>query len=265
MKASVLLKHSRGAAYTMAAAAATGAIDAQAEVIYSGPQDIAIGQFASQELNLDGDAYNDILLKNYIFDGGNYQGATVDFAPGQLVGFSANGIVYASALSPGSVIDGTTVGPSFYGSMAYGANNPNGEFDNAVGAFLGLSFPINATNHYGWVRVTIDNAAGTFVINDWAYEDQQGVGIQAGDTGVQPILGDFNDDQRVDGADFLEWQRGVGTLYNAADLADWQANFGTLPGSAAPAAHTVPEPGTLGLLAAGAAGVSLLRRRRSKS
>lgn len=195
----------RGAAYTMAAAAAIGATDADAAVVESGPQDISIAQFNSQNLNLDGDAYADILLKNYVFLGGNYQGAYVNFAPGKVVGFFS-GFGYASALGPGSVIDAaTTAGGPFQASLAYGGNNPNAQFNSVDRAFIGLAFPINAVTHYGWVRVSIDNTAGTFVINDWAYEDQPGVGI-------------------------------------------------TTP---------VPEPGTLGMLAAGAAGVTALRRRRS--
>jgi len=33
----------------------------------------------------------------------------------------------------------------------------------------------------------------------------------------------------VDGADFLELQRGYGTLYDASHLADWETNFGSAP------------------------------------
>jgi hypothetical protein len=58
--------------------------------------------------------------------------------------------------------------------------------------------------------------------------------------------GDFDADGDVDGGDFLVWQRGFGTTYDAADLADWKANFGT-----APAISAVPEPATM-LLSIGA-------------
>ena len=200
----------RRVAYSLAAGAAAatvGGASADAAVVYSGPQNISIGQFSSQSLNLDGDAYNDILLKNYVFVGGNYQGAYVNFYPGKLVGFTS-GLSYVSALGTGDAISSATVGP-FQGSMAYGGNNPNAEFNNVTDAYIGLAFPIAAVNHYGWIRVDVDNAAGTFLVKDWAYETQSGVGLAAGDG---------------------------------------------LP--------VVPEPGTLGLLAAGAAGVLALRRRR---
>ncbi len=62
-----------------------------------------------------------------------------------------------------------------------------------------------------------------------------------------PIAGDFDFDLDVDGADFLELQRGFGTIYDAADLADWEANYGTV----APLTATVtavPEPSSAMLL-----------------
>ncbi len=43
---------------------------------------------------------------------------------------------------------------------------------------------------------------------------------------VAPPPGDFQNDGDVDGFDFLEWQRGFGTTYDASDLATWRANYG---------------------------------------
>lgn len=169
-------------AYSLAAGASAIAAGttADAGVVYSGIQNIAISQYGSQNLNLDGDAYGDILLKNYVFLGGNYQGAYVNFFPGKVVGFTS-GFGYASALSAGTVIDSAAVaGGPFQASLAYGANNPNAQFNTATDAYIGLAFPINAVTHYGWIRVDIDNAAGTFVIKDWAYDDVAGQGIEAG-------------------------------------------------------------------------------------
>jgi hypothetical protein len=170
----------RRAAYALAAgAAAVGATDADAAVVYSGPQNISILSGNSQTINLDGDGFNDLLLKNYVFGAGAYQGATVSFSPGKLVGFTS-GISYASALTAGSPINIGTLGPSFFGSMAYGAVNPNAQFNNVTNAFLGLSFPSGPNTYYGWVRVDVNNAAKTFVVKDWAYESTPGVGIAAG-------------------------------------------------------------------------------------
>lgn len=254
----------RRRAYALAAGAAgvVAAPESDAAIQYF-VGNISIPQGAAQplDMNVGGDDYDDIVLKNYVFGGGNYQGATVPYFPGKLVGFSS-GLSYATALAAGALIDVSTLGPSFVGSLAYGASNPNAQFNNAIDAYIGFAFPIGPVDlHFAWIRVDIDNAAGLFLVKDWAYEDQAGVGILAGDTGVQPIFGDFNDDKTVDGADLLAWQRGFGTEYNASDLQDWRDHYG----AGLPNAHltsVAPEPRTLGLLAAGAAGLTALRRRR---
>jgi hypothetical protein len=47
---------------------------------------------------------------------------------------------------------------------------------------------------------------------------------------VPALRGDFNGDRAVDGADFLDWQRGESpNSGSASDLSDWQANFGQTP------------------------------------
>ena len=62
---------------------------------------------------------NDIVLRNYVFSNGNYQGGTVPFAPGAVSGFSMSGLNYATALNAGEVIDQSTLG-GFAFSLALG-------------------------------------------------------------------------------------------------------------------------------------------------
>lgn len=71
--------------------------------------------------------------------------------------------------------------------------------------------------------------------------------------------GDFDGDEDVDGADFLEWQREFGTL-DADDLADWQTNYGPGPGTLA-GVSAVPEP--TGLMLSGL-GIALLAFHRGQ-
>jgi len=176
-------------AYSLAAgAAAASAVAANGDVIYSGLQNLNINQFSSLNLNIDGDAYSDVLLKNYVFGAGNYMGAGVNFYPGKLVSFNAGGRAYASALSAGFLINSASVGPSFYGSMAYGGVNPNAQFNNASNKYLGLSFASGANLYYGWVRVSVNNSEGSFIVHDWAYENSGG-GIQAGAVPAPGALG----------------------------------------------------------------------------
>jgi hypothetical protein len=64
--------------------------------------------------------------------------------------------------------------------------------------------------------------------------------------------GDFNGDGKVNGADFLVWQRGGSpNPLSAGDLAAWKSHFG----SATAASSAVPEPGIL--LTAFVAGLAL--------
>lgn len=185
-------------------AATTGA--AHAQVVYSGPLNISIGQGTSLALNLDGDGFTDLTLKNYVFGNGNYMGAYVNFSPGLLAGFTGNGLAYVSNLAPNTLIGPGNVGPSFYGSMAYGAQNPNAQFNNVTGGLIGFSFPASGNTYYGWVRVNVTQATGIFTVVDYAYQSQPATAIAAG---------------------------------------------------------AIPEPSvTLGLLAAGAAGLGIYRRRR---
>jgi len=136
--------------------------------------------------------------------------------------------------------------------------------------FVGISFSISGQQHFGWAEVT---------------------------RGYDPD-GNFNLDDKVDGADFLEAQRGFGALegdYTSEDLTLWEENFpanditpgitlhgfgyqtdqgvasvtptiggSTIDPPAAVAAAGIPEPSSILLLAMGAAGLGSWRRRRSK-
>ena len=76
------------------------------------------------------------------------------------------------------------------------------------------------------------------------------------------LPGDYNEDNRVDGQDFLIWQRGDSLAsMDAGDLNDWRTNFGDVVAST-PAVGAVPEPTTLGLVFLAGVGACGLRRLR---
>lgn len=84
--------------------------------------------------------------------------------------------------------------------------------------------------------------------------------IPAGPAGLP---GDFNDNQIVDGNDFLVWQRGESpTAFSLADLQAWKDNFGSV--AVQPAVGAVPEPTAAALAVLGGVGLlSFVRRRRN--
>jgi hypothetical protein len=83
-------------------------------------------------------------------------------------------------------------------------------------------------------------------------------------TVVPGLDGDYNDDGKVDAADFVVWRKNPGANGGESGYNTWRANFGRTAGSGAGlgASAAVPEPGTVLLLLAGALVISSQRRRR---
>ena len=76
--------------------------------------------------------------------------------------------------------------------------------------------------------------------------------------------GDFDNNGRVNGLDFLELQRGLGTTYSSLHLQEWEANYGASEPSAIVSVR-VPEPSVLAMVLAGTAALLLqsqIRRAR---
>ncbi|TWT90500.1 hypothetical protein Mal64_08910 [Pseudobythopirellula maris] len=93
------------------------------------------------------------------------------------------------------------------------------------------------------------------------------LGMDVGSPGVVPetllqtLPGDYNNDGRVDAADFTVWRDGLGVFYDEGGYATWVENYGESLGEAN--AATVPEPATavLANLALATAAVAAGRRR----
>ena len=95
---------------------------------------------------------------------------------------------------------------------------------------------------------------------------------------VRTSHGDFNLDRVVDGADFLIWQRGLGTsgarfdqgdaslngIVAADDLTVWRNSFGTIGPIATATAAVIPEP-TAAALTCIAAAVALTQTRHGRA
>lgn len=93
--------------------------------------------------------------------------------------------------------------------------------------------------------ITTSGAAPLFVeIVDVGGVDFTQVSISAPGLG-----GDFDEDDDVDGEDFLLWQQGFGSMFDASHLAEWQGNYGM--SSALIAGQAIPEPASVALAVLG--------------
>jgi hypothetical protein len=79
-----------------------------------------------------------------------------------------------------------------------------------------------------------------------------------------PLQGDYNDDGRVDAADYVVWRNGLGTTYTQDDYNTWRAHFGQTVGNGAGANSNaaVPEPTTLITIVAALIGCAMAKARQ---
>ena len=180
--------------YALASGAVLGApAAADASIIYTTSGSFieqTTGGFTTLDVTLDG-SLTDFTLTAQIGDG-MLAGVSVS-GPGT-TSFVANG-VGPQALTLGTLIsaaNATGPGGNLVRSVA-GAPFPvkvgNWSADESP-AYLGLAFDISGSTHYGWAQLSIDVDGGGFgpppyakvTVIDYAYEDQAGVGINAGQT-----------------------------------------------------------------------------------
>ena len=117
--------------------------------------------------------------------------------------------------------------------------------------------------------ITFEYAAGTSTMITGRVEF---VSLPAG------LAGDYNDDGRVDIADYVVWRNYLGAAdesglngngdgggVTVSDYTYWKANFGSSAASSAVASVAVPEPATALVALLGIAGVVVVRRGRALS
>ena len=160
-------------------------------------------------------------------DGGTTAGDTVGEGWDQAGGSSANQLVEQFLGENGSTIAGNqtiSLGNAFNTSIFGAGNNGDLKFEFGLNGGSLLTAPVTYVTGGG-------------------------------------LPGDFNNSGKVDGADFLLWQRNFGQPgYDAASLATWKANFGS--GAAVAAAGPVPEPAAFALIAVAGAALAVSRRKR---
>ena len=69
------------------------------------------------------------------------------------------------------------------GIFSYYDTHADGMWANAGQKFMGVKFKIAEEIHYGWVRLSVPIFCKSFTVYDYAYEDEPGKAIRAGQTG----------------------------------------------------------------------------------
>jgi hypothetical protein len=157
------------------------------------------------------------------------------------------------------------------------ANSPQFVGVQNLTRYLGVKFDLNSSNQtsYGWIgiRITSETDATGQVVG-WGYDTQPGTSILAGTTGGRG--GDYNNDGKVDAADYVLWRKG-NQLQNETltlgsntpeDYTPWRINYGgpaAGSGASLGSGTAVPEPGSVLLSLASGLGlicVYLSRRIR---
>jgi len=185
---------SKLAAYAVASGAFVAAADqAEAGIIYSGVQDIAVGNQKTVDLNVNdtgplSDMVVDFKLRQTNVISGLFQTLTLSVIPQ-----GSNEVVldvggFAAALNTGDLISsadtlggGTKVMASYKFKLST-LQSSSGPWRGVDDKFLGLYFDIPGDgSHFGWARLNMTaNKSATATLVDWAYETIPDTPIIAG-------------------------------------------------------------------------------------
>ena len=227
--------------------------------------DVAEGEVTDYQVHLNGDGMREFDIQ--VFD-------TITKVADIDATATATGVLRDDAGVTANLPAGSIIGPAQSGSFlnsgpdrlsGINPDKPDGNFQVSDGpGYIGVEFLIDGNIHYGYVGYegTGEEGSPNGHIYALGFEDVPNTAILAG-AGVPVLTADVDMDGDVDGDDFLAIQAGQGSEYDQDDVTAFREQFGQGGAPAGVTASATPEPGSLALLAAGAAGITLYRRRRS--
>ena len=180
-----------------------------------------------------------------VFDGNTFNERLADFSNYDRLTFRM------SATDP--LNGGETLGvQAFFQTGNYDFQTTSG---GAVGQFGEINLPIDG-QYYDLVfplgSVTNRQNVQAFGMNLFSHTNDLIINVDlVRFEEVQQIPGDFNQDGKVDAADYVVWRKDPGAFGGSQGYADWRANFGAMQGAGSGAGlGAVPEPSTTVLLLA---------------
>ncbi|NOQ26233.1 MAG: T9SS type A sorting domain-containing protein [Bacteroidales bacterium] len=209
MKKEKLLKDSlknRLVKYSAAAGAVIAiSSNADAQIAYSGLQNLTFNTHGTNPIDLDGDGTNDFTFGLQGFMSLEYAGIQ-NLANNSWIG----GSNFVYALSTNYNINSAqkwTTNNIWYNLGYYNSFGTNrGNFLNVGDKYIGVKFEINSGEyHYGWILINLNANSTSLVVKEWAYEKTKDVEIKAGDisditaptvalttVATEPVNGEFD-------------------------------------------------------------------------
>ena len=197
--------------YAAAAAALglTAADGANAQIVYTDldPDEVVMDtDLDGYLLDFDDDADPEILFREQT--GQSYSLTNTETAIGtdNITGCVCNtsgGYTYFLPLSASAPISsGVAMALTrIFQSFTFNTADPNGWL--GTDAFIGLQFVLDDGTHYGWVRIEMDPAGGSYTIKEYAYESAVDTPINAGVIPVELV----SFDAHTNGSDVvLAWE-----------------------------------------------------------
>jgi len=104
---------------------------------------------------------------------------------GAFVGIGSGGFEYPALLANGDLIDGASgyTSTGIRGDLNYyGCAYSNSQWcDDVTDGYLGVSFMLSGSTHYGWIRLDTDvNGTNIITVKDFAYNETPDEAINAG-------------------------------------------------------------------------------------
>jgi hypothetical protein len=148
--------------------------EASPSIVWSGIQDIHIGgEYIHWDLDLDDNGIDDFIF-DYVIPGPDFVLTTA--------GANSN----TGPLMAGTMIDSSRAWTSGVQTLAAwrvpldGPLGCAGPWCGISNGYMGLQFEIDGSTHYGWARLTVEEASPSAILHEWAYESLAGVGLNAG-------------------------------------------------------------------------------------